>query len=66
MSTEGGVRVTVRDLASGAGDEAVIADDYVLVTSGTCHRTHTNVSHAKDGTQTHVVTIRGIRKPVSG
>lgn len=41
--------------------EAAIDDDYVLITDGEAHRSSVVVHRLKDGSQTHVITIRGIR-----
>lgn len=42
-------------------DSAVIEDNYVLITDGTAHRHHVQVHWRKDGTCTHVITVKGIR-----
>lgn len=68
MSTTGaderlGISVTAVDLANPADSGTMeIMDDYCLIAAGSCHVTYTQVSAAKDGTETHVVTIKGIRR----
>lgn len=42
-------------------DSVDIADNYVLITDGTCYRHGVVVHRHKDGTQTHVITVKGIR-----
>jgi hypothetical protein len=39
-----------------------IWDDYVLVCAGRAQLAHVNVSTAADGTQTHVITVKGVRR----
>lgn len=60
-----GIRVTAEDIASGDDGVSVIFDDYVLICAGKCERTYVQVSNCKDGTQTHVITVKGIdrRRP---
>lgn len=58
-----GVRVTATDLEHPSDTGTVeIMDNYVLTTAGTCEATHVQVSRAKDGTETHVITVKGIRQ----
>lgn len=52
-----GIKVTVEDLETGETESAVIWDDYLLITAGSCHRTSVQ-SYPKSGT--HVVTVKGI------
>jgi hypothetical protein len=60
-----GIRVTATDLASPEeSDTLEIMDNYVLITAGTCRQTYVQVHHAKDGTQTHVITVKGVRRSV--
>lgn len=60
-----GIRVTATDLddpaESGSRD---IRNDYVLITAGSCEVTSVQVFNKADGTSTHQVTIKGIRRPV--
>ena len=51
---EQGVKVTVTDLATGETDEAIIWDDYILVTAGNRYQ-HSVVAHANG---THVITVK--------
>ena len=55
---EQGVRVTVEDLATGETKSAVICNDYVLVTVGTCYQASIQ-TWPKTGT--HAITIKGVR-----
>jgi hypothetical protein len=58
-----GIRVTATDLDNPQDTGSVeVMDNYVLICAGTCEQTYAQVSYAKDGTQTHVITIKGIRK----
>lgn len=57
-----GIRVTATDLDHpDESDTAEVMDNYVLICAGTCQRTYVQVSAAKDGTQTHVITVKGIK-----
>lgn len=38
-----------------------IEDNYVLTTAGTAYLHGVTVHRCKDGTQTHVITVKGIR-----
>ena len=51
---EQGVKVTVTDLATGESDEAIIWDNYILVTAGNRYQ-HSVVTHANG---THVITVK--------
>ena len=42
--------------------EVVIENNYVLITDGTAYRHGVVVHYCKDGTQTHVITVKGIRR----
>lgn len=58
-----GIRVTVKDLETGATETVDIPmNDYWLLCTGTCHVAHTNVFPTKG---THVLTIKG-RDPTPG
>lgn len=57
-----GVRVTAGDVASGEEGTTVIFDDYVLVTAGRCDKTYVQVLSARDGSETHIITVKGIRR----
>jgi hypothetical protein len=57
----GGTEVTALDPVTLARETTEIEDNYVLITDGRCHVTHTQVTQAKDGTQTHVITVKGCR-----
>ena len=48
--------------ADDQGPETIeIHDDYVLVCDGSAYRHGVTVHRLKDGTQTHVITVKGIR-----
>lgn len=42
-------------------ESVTIEDDYLLVVDGTANHHHVTVHWCKDGTQTHVITVKGIR-----
>jgi hypothetical protein len=52
------IEVTARDTASGESGTQTIADDYCLITAGTCEVTNVQI-HANG---THVVTIKGVKR----
>lgn len=57
------IRVTATDLADPSQTGSVdILDDYVLICAGRCQQTYVQVSQAKDGSETHVITVKGIRR----
>ena len=56
------VRVTCTDLASSESDSQEITDNYVLVTAGSCDVTYVSTTACKDGTETHVITVKGARR----
>ena len=57
------IRVTVEDLKTGKTDSVEIADDYVLITAGTCRQTHI----CTHGEGTHVLTVKGRKgHPIKG
>lgn len=51
------IEVTVRDTETGESQTRTIEDDYVLVTAGTCHRSHVAVH----GNGTHMITVKGCK-----
>lgn len=53
------IEVTVRDTETGDTETQTIANDYVLVTAGTCWIAHIQVS----GPGTHTITVKGRREP---
>lgn len=57
MEPDKGIRVTVVDLETGAGESAVIVDDYVITCAGSCYVAH--IQTFANGT--HVLTIKGRR-----
>lgn len=58
-----GIRVTATDLDHPEETGTVeIMDDYALTCAGSCWRSYVQVSRAKDGTETHVITVKGIRR----
>lgn len=56
------VRVTATDLATGDSDDQDIWDDYCIVTAGGCDVTNVGVHYKADGTQTHILTVKGVRR----
>jgi len=58
-----GIRVTATDLEHPEDSSSRdIMDDYLLVTAGSCEMTYVNVFYRADGTETHVITVRGIQR----
>lgn len=58
-----GIRVTATDLDDPAeSGSRVIHNDYVLITAGGCEVSSVQVFNKADGTQTHQVTIKGVRR----
>lgn len=53
----GGTTVTAS--AGGSSQTVTIRDNYVLICDGTAHADVT-VHYRKDGTQTHVITVKGL------
>lgn len=53
------IEVTVRDTETGETNTATIENNYVLITAGTCYRSH--ISAYANGT--NVVTVKGIQSP---
>lgn len=49
-----GIRVTVKDLATGEEESKEIVDDYILITAGNRYLAHTNAF----GNGTHVLTVK--------
>lgn len=56
MTDPKGIEVTVKDLETGVSNRVVIWDDYIVVTAGSCHVSHTQ-AFPKSGT--HILTIKG-------
>jgi hypothetical protein len=56
------IRVTATDPATGDSDTMQIGNDYCLVTAGSAEVTGVTVHHKSDGTQTHVITVKGVRR----
>lgn len=56
------IRVTATDTATGDSGTHEIWDDYCMVTAGGCEVTGVTVHHKDDGTQTHVITVKGVRR----
>jgi len=55
-----GIRVTVEDLATGESESAVILNDYVLITAGTCHLS----SYQMHKSGTHTLYVKGVQRPM--
>jgi hypothetical protein len=59
-----GIRVTATDLEHPDDTGTMeIMDNYVLITAGRCEQRYVQVSMAKDGTETHVITVKGVVQP---
>ena len=43
-------------------DSVEIKDNYVLIVDGAAYRHSVVVHNLRDGTQTHVITVKGIRR----
>ncbi len=58
------IRVTATDLDRDPGDSSTreVEDDYVLVTAGSAWQDSVQVYRKSDGTETHVITIKGIKR----
>ncbi|MCR1785329.1 hypothetical protein KVF89_22505 [Nocardioides carbamazepini] len=56
------IDVTARDTANGDSKTQTIRDDYCLVAAGTAEVTSIQVYAKDDGTSTHVVTVKGVRR----
>jgi hypothetical protein len=51
------VRIVITDLATGKSETQDVADnDYVILTTGSCHVSHTQAYPTKG---THVLTVKG-------
>lgn len=62
-----GIRVTATDLADDSATTVIeIIDGYVLVTAGSCFSTQVTVHQKADGTDTHQITVVGIRRRPAG
>ena len=60
MTRDASVKITVSHPDQGE-QSAEIQDDYLLIVAGTAWRHSVTVHRLKDGTQTHVITVKGIR-----
>lgn len=62
------VRITATDLDNPADtmSHEIDGDDYVLVGVGRCAEYSVQVHFRKDGTQTHVITIRNVMRRGGG
>jgi len=56
------IRVTATEVATGDSGVQEIWDDYCLVTAGAAEVTGVQVHHKADGTATHVITVKGVRR----
>jgi hypothetical protein len=58
-----GIRVTATDLDHPEDTSSIeIMDNYVLIAAGSCEQTYVQVHNKSDGTQTHVITVKGVRQ----
>lgn len=62
MSAENVIRVTATDVANGDSSTQDIWDDYCIVAAGSAEVTHFQVHANSDGTATHVITVKGVRR----
>lgn len=62
MSEKDAVRVTCTDLANGDSESQEIWDDYCLVAVGSAYVDNFQVHAKSDGTATHVITVKGVRR----
>lgn len=53
--------VTATDLATGEQETIQFVDNYVLIREGSAYVDSVVVHHKKDGTITHVITVKGIK-----
>jgi len=53
--------VTATDLATGEQETTQFVDNYVLIREGSAHVDSVVVHRKKDGTITHVITVKGIK-----
>lgn len=56
------VLVTATDPGTGDSDTQRIWDDYCLVAAGSAEVANIQVHAKSDGTATHVITIKGVRR----
>lgn len=56
------IHVTAHDPQTGDAETQVITDNYVVVTAGTAELSDIQVHQKSDGTITHVITVKGIRR----
>ncbi len=54
--------VTATDDEDGSSETVQITDNYVLVRDGSAHISNTTWHYLKDGTVTHVITVKGCRQ----
>ena len=55
-------RVTVTDTETGETETVDITDNYVLIREGTAYVASTQLHRLKDGTCTHVITVKGCKQ----
>lgn len=56
------IHVVATDPTTGESDVQDIWDDYCLVVAGTAEVTDFQVHASPDGTATHVITVKGVRR----
>lgn len=59
---EDAIRVTCTDLKTGDSEAQDMWDDYCLITAGSAEMTDVQVYRKSDGTVTHVITVKGVRR----
>lgn len=62
MTDQPKIRVTATDLETGESDTHEIWDDYCLVSAGSADVTSVATYAKSDGTTTHVITVKGVRR----
>ena len=55
-------RVSAYDLLSGERETVDVTDNYVLIREGSAYVASTHVHRLKDGTVTHVITVKGCKQ----
>ena len=54
--------VVASDAETNESEALTITDNYVLVRDGSAYIASTTLHHLKDGTTTHVITVKGCRQ----
>lgn len=62
MAEQPPIRVTATDPATGDSKVQEIWNDYCMVAAGSAEVTNVQVHSKDDGTATHVITVKGVRR----